>query len=237
MKPEPPPAQSSRVPDDLQAYYAARAPEYDRVYAKPERQQDLRAIERWIAPMFAGKSVLEVACGTGYWTQFLAPVAKAVVAVDASPETLQIAKSRVSAAHVQFTVGDAYRLPFGDASFDGGFAGFWISHVPRARVGEFLRGFHRALKPGAKTVLLDNRFVAGSSTTIAEQDSEGNTYQLRPLEDGSMHRVLKNFPSEAELRRDLAEVASEVCFHEWRYYWAVEYAVAAITVPRPDTAP
>jgi ubiquinone/menaquinone biosynthesis C-methylase UbiE len=220
--------QTPRSTEELQAYYAARAPEYDRVYTKPERQHDLRAIERWIAPLFAGKSILELACGTGYWTQFLAPAAQAVVAVDASLETLQIAKSRVTGDHVQFTVGDAYRLPVDRGSFDGGFAGFWISHVPRVRMGEFLREFHRALKPGTKAVLLDNRFVPGSSTAIAEQDKEGNTYQLRRLEDGSTHRVLKNFPSQIELRQELAQLASEIRFHEWQYYWAIEYVVAAL---------
>jgi hypothetical protein len=43
-------------------------------------------------------------------------------------------------------------------------------------------------------VFLDNRFVPGSSTPIAESDAEGNTYQVRTLADGSTHRVLKNFP-------------------------------------------
>ena len=38
-------------------YYASRAPEYDRVYLKPERQSDLDAIRRWLPPLFAGKSV------------------------------------------------------------------------------------------------------------------------------------------------------------------------------------
>jgi hypothetical protein len=35
-------------PEAMHEYYAVRAPEYDRVYKKPERQQDLRAIERWL---------------------------------------------------------------------------------------------------------------------------------------------------------------------------------------------
>lgn len=50
----------------MQAYYAARAREYDQDCAKPERQADLRAIERWLPPLFAGTRVLEVACGTAY---------------------------------------------------------------------------------------------------------------------------------------------------------------------------
>ena len=52
----------------LQSYYASRAPEYDEVYRKPERQADLRSIERWLPPHFSGVAMLEVACGTGYWT-------------------------------------------------------------------------------------------------------------------------------------------------------------------------
>jgi demethylmenaquinone methyltransferase/2-methoxy-6-polyprenyl-1,4-benzoquinol methylase len=76
-------------------------------------------------------------------------------------------------------------------------------------------------------VLLDNRFVQGSSTPIAERDAEGNTYQLRRLEDGSTYRVLKNFPAEHELHQAVKGVASEVRYHEWQYFWALEYVVAA----------
>jgi ubiquinone/menaquinone biosynthesis C-methylase UbiE len=57
-------------------YYAARAPEYDSIYAKPERQADLRLIEAWLAEQCAGKQVLEVACGTGYWTHRARGVAR-----------------------------------------------------------------------------------------------------------------------------------------------------------------
>jgi ubiquinone/menaquinone biosynthesis C-methylase UbiE len=212
--------------DSMQAYYAARAPEYDRVYRKPERQADLRAIERWLPTVFAGRSLLEVACGTGYWTQFLAPVAPRILAVDAAAETLAIARARVAAAHVQFVVGDAYRLPVAAGGFEAGFAGFWFSHVTRARVAEFLRGFHAALVPGAKVVLLDNLFIPGSSTPLSERDGEGDTYQQRPLQDGSTHRVLKNFPSEGELREAVGGAAREVRFHTWPYYWALEYELA-----------
>jgi demethylmenaquinone methyltransferase/2-methoxy-6-polyprenyl-1,4-benzoquinol methylase len=98
--------------------------------------------------------------------------------------------------------------------------------VPRNRIREFLRGLHGALKPGAKVVFLDNRFVEGSSTPISERDDEGNTYQLRRLADGSSHRVLKNFPSQLELSRSLEGIGAEPRFHEWQYFWAVEYAVA-----------
>ena len=77
----------------LQSYYAARAQEYDRVYDKPERQADLRRIEQWLPPLLSGRRVLEIACGTGYWTRLIAPVAASVVAIDSAAETLRIAQA------------------------------------------------------------------------------------------------------------------------------------------------
>jgi demethylmenaquinone methyltransferase/2-methoxy-6-polyprenyl-1,4-benzoquinol methylase len=209
----------------MQDYYAARAPEYDRIYARPERQDDLRAIERWLPTVFAGRSLLEVACGTGYWTQFLAPVATRVLAIDAAPETLRIARSRLAGGNVEFTTGDAYALPPTATGFESAFAGFWYSHIPNSRVAGFLAGLHRALVPGARVVFLDNRYVEGNSTPVSEPDAQGDTWQWRTLDDGSRHRLLKNFPGEGELRDAVRGIARDVRFHAWKYYWALEYVV------------
>src|SRR4029450_676355 len=104
-------ASSTRPEELMQGYYAARAPEYDAIYRKPERQADLRAIEQWLPSRLGGARGLESACGPGYWTQFIAPVAQHVTALDAAPETLAIAKARVPGTHVAFVVGDAYDPP------------------------------------------------------------------------------------------------------------------------------
>jgi ubiquinone/menaquinone biosynthesis C-methylase UbiE len=210
----------------MQEYYAARAQEYDKVYLKPERQSDLRAVEKWLPPIFEGASILEVACGTGYWTQFLAPGASRIMAVDSAQETINIAKTRVPAGKVEFLVGDAYAIPRAEPKFDAGFAGFWYSHVPKNRVREFLKNFNAALKTGAKVVLLDNRFVEGSSSPISDQDPDGNTYQMRLLNDGTKHRVLKNFPSEAELRMAVEGIGSNVKYQVWPHFRALEYRAA-----------
>ena len=58
---------------DLLTYYAARAAEYENVYAKPERQSDLARLRETVPAYFVGRRVLEVACGTGYWTRLIAP--------------------------------------------------------------------------------------------------------------------------------------------------------------------
>jgi SAM-dependent methyltransferase len=221
------PPQNVSLPHDLatmQSYYAVRAPEYDRIYLKPERQNDLRAIERWLPTKFAGARVLEIACGTGYWTQFIAPAAAHVVALDAAPETLRIAAARVQ-ANVEFLVGDAYALPRTLGLFDAAFAGFWFSHVPISRRREFLVGLAAQLEPEAKVVLLDNRYVEGSSSRVTATDAEGNTFQTRVLEDGSTYEVLKNFPTESELLELVDGVGERARFTTWEYYWAFEYEV------------
>ncbi len=209
----------------LRSYYAARAAEYDRVYEKPERQHDLRAIQRWLPPLFAGTRMLEIACGTGYWTQFIAPAAAEVVALDAADETLSIAKARLG-ANVELILGDAYALPIDRGKFSSAFAGFWLSHVPRQRQREFLAGLGGVLAPGARVVFLDNLSVEGSSHPITEEDPEGNTYQTRRLADGSLHRVLKNFPSEAQLRELVVGLGAPVEFKRFEYYWAFQYVAS-----------
>ena len=99
-------------------------------------------------------------------------------------------------ASVRFATVDAYTFAQIEGQrFDGAFAGFWWSHVPLARLTAWLHTLHERLEPGARVVMLDNRFVQGSSTPISRRDDAGNTYQQRPLDDGSAHEVLKNFPT------------------------------------------
>ena len=168
--------------DALRRYYAARAREYEAIYAKPERQRDLRRLERDIPARLAGRRVLEIACGTGYWTRLLAQSAAHVVGVDASAQTLEVARAKgLPQDRVEFRLADAYALPDELGLFEGAFAGFWWSHVPRARQAEFLACLDRRLVPGARVTLLDNLYVEGSSTPVAETDPQGNTWQRRRL--------------------------------------------------------
>ena len=207
----------------MKSYYAARASEYDRVYEKPERQADIRLLEKWLSSHFAGCHLLEIACGTGYWTQFIAPLTADIVAIDAAAETMDIAKTRVPAEKVSFLVADAYLLPKDLGVFDAAFAGFWVSHIPKSRRKDFIVGMIDHLKPGAKVVFVDNRYVEGSNHPITECDIEGNTYQTRKLADGTMHRVLKNFPTEDELVDMIGENGEKSMFTNFEYYWAFEY--------------
>jgi ubiquinone/menaquinone biosynthesis C-methylase UbiE len=212
----------------LSAYYAARAGEYERVYDKPERQADLARLRDLIPGYFIDRRVLEIACGTGYWTQFIAPVARKITAIDINPETLAIARSKqLPENRVSFDVGDVQCLSPSYEAFTGAFAGFWWSHLRRGSRGAFLESLHRALSPGAIVVALDNLYVEGSSTPVSHTDADGNSYQCRELADGTKHTVLKNFPTEAELVADIEGYATAVEYTALEYYWALKYELGA----------
>ncbi len=210
---------------EMKEYYAARAKEYDKIYTKPERQQDLRAIEHWLPSKFAQCDVLEVAAGTGYWTQFIAPAARRLVALDASQETLSIAQTRSGCTAVDWVVGDAYDMSLGEQKFDAVFAGFWFSHIPLEKLSASLSDLNRFLKPGARVIFLDNLYVEGNSTPLSDRDAAGNTYQTRPLADGSTHKVLKNYPTELELSDRVSSFSKQFSYTTWQYYWAFDYRV------------
>jgi len=208
---------------ELVDYYRRRAAEYEAIYAKPERQSDLTHLKQIIPGRLSGAWVLEIACGTGYWTTFIAETAASIVATDLAQEPVQTAQSKAYLKMPAFMVADAYALPETLGRFDAAFAGFWWSHVPLARVEEFLASLHARLEPGARILMLDNRYADGSSTPISEIDLDGNTFQLRRLADGSAVRVLKNFPSEAELHGRLSPHAISVDVQWLEYYWLMEY--------------
>ena len=211
---------------ELVDYYRRRAREYEAIYAKPERQSDLAILKKHLPERLAGQRVLEVACGTGYWTVLVARTAAQVVATDATEEPMRIAMSKdYGERNVRFELADAYALSPALGSFDAAFACFWWSHVPLSRVDDFLASLHARLEPGARVLLMDNTWFEGSSTPISERDAEGNTYQLRPLADGSTNRVLKNFPTESELRAALAPHGREFSYRALDYYWLVEYTL------------
>ncbi|MCC6850780.1 MAG: class I SAM-dependent methyltransferase [Comamonadaceae bacterium] len=211
----------------MQRYYAQRAAQYERVYHKPERQADLHAMQAWLAGPegpFAGRRVLEIACGTGWWTPHAARHAREWLASDVNPQTLDIARTKPLPACVRLARLDAYTLAgLVDEPFDAAFAGCWWSHVPLARLPEWLARLHARLERGARVVFIDNAYVPGSSTPIARRDAEGNTYQLRRLDDGSTYEVLKNFPTRDEALALLGPRARRPQWRAWTHYWALEY--------------
>jgi ubiquinone/menaquinone biosynthesis C-methylase UbiE len=210
---------------EMSAYYAASAPYYDAVYAKPERREDIAFLTTHLIERLRGRTVLEIACGTGYWTQHIAAAAKHLVATDLNAEPLGFARLRPGTEAVAFQLVDAYALPTRLGSFDAAFAGLWFSHVPIQARRSFLDGLHTLLQPGARVLLVDNNAVQLRDFPMTETDTCGNTFQQRVLQDGSVHRVLKNFPTEPELRALLEPVARIIRYQPLQNFWLLEYEI------------
>ena len=210
----------------LEKYYANRASEYEQVYEKAERQDELEWLRRRIPELFAGRTVLEVACGTGYWTQFIARTAKKVHACDINEAVLEIAREKpIAPGKVEFSKADAVTLENVPAGCDAAFAGFWWSHVKKSGIEQFVANLATRLAPGARVGILDNLYVEQSSTPISRRDAEGNTYQKRKILTGEEYEVLKNFPTPDELRAAVAGVAREAHLESLNYYWLLVFTL------------
>jgi demethylmenaquinone methyltransferase/2-methoxy-6-polyprenyl-1,4-benzoquinol methylase len=213
--------------DDLVEYYARRAREYDVIYAKPERRQDLALLKQHLRKLLAGRHVLELACGTGYWTEAVSPAVSSMFATDINSEVLSIAESRrYSNDNVRFARIDIHNLSTVTGKFDAVFTAFYWSHLPKRDLPFFLADLGSKFSPGTLVVFVDNLYVEGSSTPISRTDEDGNTYQDRTLADGSRFRVLKNFPDAQELRDAIGACGENLDICLLTYYWCASYHMA-----------
>lgn len=204
----------------MRAYYAARAPlmRYERL--TPRVEQILDTYATFLQEMLRGQRVLEIACGTGYWTQRIAETAEHVHATDAVPEMVAMAAERRYARNnVTLQRADAYTLEGVQGDWSAGFHMQWFSHVPRAEVQGFLRIFHARLAPAARVVFGDN-IDQGS-----DPDADGNLYQVRELQGHPPHRIIKNCPSEAELDALLSPWTRSATHRRFAGDWFVRYAL------------
>jgi 2-polyprenyl-3-methyl-5-hydroxy-6-metoxy-1,4-benzoquinol methylase len=92
-----------------------------------------------------GMRVLELGCGTAYFTRELAETGAAITAIDISPELLEAARARCPADNVKFEVQNAYELSHADASFDSVVGSSVLHHL---ELGRAISEIYRVLKPG-----------------------------------------------------------------------------------------
>jgi demethylmenaquinone methyltransferase/2-methoxy-6-polyprenyl-1,4-benzoquinol methylase len=173
----------------MRAYYRARAPSYDDWYLRRGAyahgpiddlawQMELDSATLWLDALPLAGEIVELAAGTGWWSPLLAGKGE-LWCYDAVPETLDLARRRLVAhglrAHLHQR--DAWAEP--DRSVDALFCGFWISHVPRRRLVDFLSLCRRWLKPGATLAFIDSRADPASGTAANTWDPTTETSERR----------------------------------------------------------
>ncbi len=169
-------------------YYRRRASEYD-VTAYGDVAAARERIARLVGQMHLSGRVLEIACGTGLWTEALVGVADTVVAIDAAPEAVAIARGRMRSGNVTFDVADVFSWTTGDR-FDVIFFSAWLSHVPMNRFEQFWRLLRPLLAENGRVLFIDEH--------IDEREKEAyvpgaDEIVERRLQDGTTFRVVKNF--------------------------------------------
>ena len=177
------------------AYYNARAREYDET-ARPSETADepgdpavggewQHLVDVVHAVPHAHK-VLELACGTGIWTQELLDVADSIVALDGAHEMLEVNRSKLGSSKVHYQQADLFNWK-ANATYDLVFFAFWLSHVPNDLLDGFLTEAARAVKPGGRLFIIDE--PAGGKNISGP--AEANAEQTRSLLDGSSFRIVK----------------------------------------------
>ena len=188
------------VVDEQIRYYRQRAPEYDEWFHRQGRydhgpehtqlwQQEIVEVRDALDGLRPSGRILELACGTGLWTQQLARYQGALTAIDASPEVLALNRARVRSTAVRYHQCDIFGwVP--DETFDFVFFGFWLSHVPPARFAAFWDVLRSALAPGGTVFLVDTRLHTDSSARNHLVEPWRVT-QRRELNDGRAFEIVK----------------------------------------------
>lgn len=199
-------------------YYRARAPEYDTTvgYAPETQSALIAAIER-LAPR--GR-VLELACGTGQWTQVLAETASELTAVDASAEMLELNRTRLSRPDVNYIQADLFAWNPPPHRFDVVFFAAWLSHVPPQRFEAFWAQVALALADGGRVFVIDELPAVAVEEKTAAGAPAPAVY--RQLATGARYRAVKVFFEEGELERRTAELGFVLEVHpvDSRFYYA-----------------
>jgi demethylmenaquinone methyltransferase/2-methoxy-6-polyprenyl-1,4-benzoquinol methylase len=205
----------SRLLQEQVDYYRARAGEYDEWFLRvgrydrgPEHRAQWNAeaatVRAALNEALSGgaATVLELACGTGLWTEHLAAHAVEMVAVDASPEVIAINRDRVKADHVSYVLADLFAWQ-PDRKFEFIFFSFWLSHVPLSRRDAFWNTVQAALAPGGRVFFVDS-LLDQASTAVDHDALDQSGVARRRLNDGREFSVVKVFDTPERLHFELS---------------------------------
>lgn len=198
-------ADSDGLLDEQAAYYRARAGEYDEWWRREGRydrgpvatarwHDEVTQVEAALDAFAPEGDVLELASGTGWWTERLARRASRLTCVDASSEAIDINRAMLSRAGLvppRYVEANLFAWT-PDRRYDVVFFSFWLSHVPPARFEEFWAMVGEALKPGGRVFLIDSLPDETSTARDHSMPNQGGV-QERRLNDGKTFRIVKLF--------------------------------------------
>ncbi|MFN8497504.1 MAG: class I SAM-dependent methyltransferase [Anaerolineae bacterium] len=210
-------------------YYRARAPEYDEWFLRLGRYDkgaalnrlwfdEIRQVAEALEAFDPAGDVLELAAGTGWWTERLARHATRITAVDSSAEALALNRARVGDDKVSYVQADLFAWQ-PTRMYDVVFFSFWLSHVPPERFAPFWAMAQAALAPGGRVFFIDSLFnPTGSAANQSFSDVE-EARQVRQLNDGRAFTIYKVYYEPATLPARLADLGWDVRVHQTPNYF------------------
>ena len=224
---------STQTLQEMKQYYRERAQEYDEWFYRQGRYVlEPEMNTRWFSEadeVFAvldtfqlTGDVLELAPGTGIWTEKLVRTASTITAVDASPEMIEINKAKVSNSRVSYVVADIFSWR-PERVYDAVLFSFWISHVPLERLDDFLRSVRAMLRPGGKVFFVDGRREPTSTANDQQLPAQESQISTRLLNNGRTFDIVKNFYDPTELAARCTRVGFDITVHETATYFLYGY--------------
>lgn len=210
-------------------YYRARAGEYDQWFLRqgrydhgPELNQlwfdEVAQVQQALSDFNPAGHVLELACGTGLWTERLLTTAGRITAIDASAEVLAINQARVQSGRVKYVQTNIFDWS-PPVQYDAVFFSFWLSHVPADKFADFWAQVARALKPGGRVFFIDSRYDFTSTAKDHRLEGQQATSITRRLNDGREYRIVKIFYPPDELSAQLAQLGWQPVVSETPHYF------------------
>jgi SAM-dependent methyltransferase len=211
------------------AYYRARASEYDEWWLRQGRYNcgsELNAAwfseaEEVVAALEAfkpGGRILELACGTGLWTERLVTLATELTALDASPEVLALNAARLRSNRVRYINADLFQwCPPG--RFEMVFFSFWLSHVPPDRFAAFWELVGTCLVPGGRVFFVDSRRESHAAALDTPFPSQSPTTMRRRLNDGQEFEIFKIYYDVDQLTEQLRTLGWQFEVRQTRRYF------------------
>ncbi len=227
----------ARVLDEMKTYYRERSAEYDEWFYRQGRyDRGAQSNALWFAEvdevvkalddLHMTGELLELAPGTGIWTERLLNTASSITAVDASSEMVAINRARVNSERVEYMLADLFTWQ-PPRAFDGVFFGFWLSHVPLERLDAFLDMLADALRPGGKVFFVDGRRESTSTASDHQLPEEGEQLMIRKLNDGRAFEIVKNFYDPPALSERFARHGLAVTVRETPTFFLYSYGQKA----------
>ncbi|RZM21621.1 MAG: class I SAM-dependent methyltransferase [Pedobacter sp.] len=211
------------------SYYQLRAKEYDQWWYRQGRYdrgsnanaiwfEEAHQVKIALSQFSLEGHILELASGTGIWTETLTEKAISITAVDASPEMISINQAKVRSAKVQYLVADLFEWEPAQ-SYDAVFFSFWLSHVPRERLDTFLHKVNACLRPGGKLFFLDGLRQETSTANDHQLPLEDSQIMSRKLNDGQSFSIIKVFYSADELQKAFEAAGLLITIHQTPTYF------------------